>query len=89
MRRSAPRFPACHVRTVAATELALARIGRPLPNAALLGAFAALTRELAFDSVAAAIRRKFAGKIAEANVSAARAAYEAIAGRTASEAAHA
>jgi pyruvate ferredoxin oxidoreductase gamma subunit len=64
--------------TVAASEIALARIGRPLPNAALLGAFAAITRQLAFESVSAAIRQKFRGKVADANVSAAEAAYAAV-----------
>ena len=71
-------FPRDHVCTVAASEIALARIGRPLPNAALLGAFAAITRQLAFESVSAAIRQKFRGKVADANVSAAEAAYAAV-----------
>ena len=37
------KLPAGHAVTVPATELALKHIGRPVPNAALLGAFAALT----------------------------------------------
>jgi pyruvate ferredoxin oxidoreductase gamma subunit len=64
--------------TVPATELALEHVGRPLPNAALLGGFAAICDELHFDSVAAAIRDKFPGKVGEANVKAARAAYDAV-----------
>jgi pyruvate ferredoxin oxidoreductase gamma subunit len=68
-------FPQGHVCTIPASEIALARIGRPLPNAALLGGFAAITRQLALASVATAIRQKFRGKVAEANVAAAEAAY--------------
>ena len=65
--------------TVPATELALKHVGRPLPNAALLGGFAALSRRISLESVAAAIREKFAGKVAEGNVAAANAAYETVA----------
>ena len=64
------------LRTVPATELALKHVGRPLPNAALLGGFAAMSGRISLDSVAAAIREKFAGKVAEGNVAAAGAAYE-------------
>ena len=62
--------------TVPATEVALQHVGRPLPNAALLGGFAALSGRISLDSVAAAIRDKFEGKVAEGNVAAAGAAYE-------------
>lgn len=65
-------------RTVPATELAREFLGRPLPNAALLGAFAALTRTVAIDSVSAAIGQRFSGQVAEANVRAARAAAELV-----------
>jgi pyruvate ferredoxin oxidoreductase gamma subunit len=75
----AARLPAGHARAVPATELALRHVGRPVPNAALLGAFAALTGIVQLNSVAAAIRRAFPGKIGEANVAAATAAYEALA----------
>jgi pyruvate ferredoxin oxidoreductase gamma subunit len=61
---------------VPATELAREHVGRPLPNAALLGGFAALTRIVSLESVAAAIRQKFPSKIAEGNVAAAEGAYE-------------
>ena len=65
-----------HLCTVPATELALKHVGRPLPNAALLGGFAAISAQLKFDSVAKAIQKKFPGKVGAANVAAARAAYE-------------
>lgn len=68
-------MPAGHARTVAASELAVKHIGRPLPNAALLGAFAALTGLVGIASVEAAIRHGFPGKIGEANVAAARATH--------------
>ncbi|NWG32218.1 MAG: 2-oxoacid:acceptor oxidoreductase family protein [Rhodocyclaceae bacterium] len=56
---------------IAATELALKHVGRPVPNVPLLGAFAAVTGIVRLDSVIKAIREKFSGKIAEANVAAA------------------
>ncbi len=65
-------------RAVPATELAVKYVGRPVPNAALLGAFAAFSGQISLDSVAAAINEKFGGKVATANEAAARAAYEAL-----------
>ena len=60
---------------VPASDLAREHLGRPLPNAALLGAFAAITGTVTLDSVAAAIRERFATAPAEANVRAAAAAF--------------
>ena len=68
--------------TVPATEIALKHVGRPLPNAALLGGFAALTGRISLDSVKAAIGDKFKGRIAEANAAAATAAFEFVASKT-------
>jgi pyruvate ferredoxin oxidoreductase gamma subunit len=65
-----------HLCTVPATEFALKHVGRPLPNAALLGGFAALSGRIAIDSVLAAIREKFPTKVADGNIAAASAAYE-------------
>jgi pyruvate ferredoxin oxidoreductase gamma subunit len=70
------QFPPRHVCDVGATDLAMKHVGRPLPNAALLGGFAAITKLLAFDSVAKAIREKFPGPVGESNIAAAREAYE-------------
>ena len=70
------RYSPSHLCTVPATEMALKHVGRPLPNAALLGGFAALTGRTSLDSVSAAIREKFSGKVAEANIAAATAAFE-------------
>jgi len=69
-------FRAEHLCTVPATELALKHVGRPVPNAALLGGFAAVSGRISIDSVADAIGETFAGKIAAGNIAAAREAYE-------------
>ena len=61
--------------TLPASDLALKHVGRPVPNAALLGGFAALTGELGLESVVQAIVEKFPKAIADKNVAAARAAY--------------
>ena len=60
---------------VPASELAQKHVGRAVPNAALLGGFAAVSGEVRLESVVAAIRAKFPGKIAEGNVGAATEAY--------------
>lgn len=73
-------LPQGHARLSPATELALKHIGRPLPNVALLGAFAALTGIVHLHSVITAIRQTFPGKLAESNIAAATAAYDAITG---------
>lgn len=74
--RVAP-LPPGHAIRVPATELALAHLGRPLPNAALLGAFAALYPGLDLDAVLAALRERFPGAVGERNVVAATAAHDA------------
>jgi pyruvate ferredoxin oxidoreductase gamma subunit len=70
------RFPTERRRTVPATEIAREHLGRPLPNAALLGGFAAVTGVVSLDSVAAAILERFSGTVGAANAAAAQAAYE-------------
>ena len=69
--------------TVPATELAMKYVARPVPNAALLGAFAALSAIISLDSVNGAIREKFgeksAAKLASANIAAAADAYRRLA----------
>jgi pyruvate ferredoxin oxidoreductase gamma subunit len=61
---------------VPASSLALTHLGRPLPGAALLGGFAALTWEVSLDSVVAAMEGTFSGPVADGNARAARAAFE-------------
>ena len=62
-------------RAVPATDVALAHTGRPVANAALLGAFAALTGVVSLGSVRSAIVQRFSGPAAEANAAAAAAAF--------------
>lgn len=62
--------------TVPATEIALKHLGRPLPNAVLLGGFAALSGLITLDAVAHAIDQKFSGKVAAANIAAATEAFD-------------
>jgi pyruvate ferredoxin oxidoreductase gamma subunit len=60
---------------VPATELAREHLGRPLPNTALLGGFAALTGTVSIGAVVSAIKQRFAGPVGEANALAAEAAF--------------
>lgn len=69
---------AAHVATVPATELAREHLGRPLPNAALLGAFAALTTQVSLGSVIDAIRARFPGPVGDGNALVAAAAHHHI-----------
>jgi pyruvate ferredoxin oxidoreductase gamma subunit len=68
-------YRAERVLRVPATDLAREHLGRPLPNAVLLGGFAALTRAVSLDSVAQAISGRFGGRLGELNVNAAREAF--------------
>lgn len=67
-----------HVITVPASDLAQQHVGRPMPNAALLGGLAALTGIVQLDAVITAIRAKFPATLAEGNVAAAQAAYDLV-----------
>ena len=67
--------PVGHVCAFPAADLALKHLKRPLANAPLLGGFAALTGLIRLASVESAIRQRFPGAIGEANVAAAREAY--------------
>lgn len=73
------RLPAGHARLVPATQLALEHVGRPVPNAALLGGFAAMTGLVSLAAVEAAIREKFPSRVAEGNIKAAALSFEAAA----------
>jgi pyruvate ferredoxin oxidoreductase alpha subunit len=66
------------VLTVPATELAMQHLGRPVPSAALLGGFAALTGLVRLDSVVTAIEARFASRpdVAAGNARAAQAAFD-------------
>jgi len=68
-------IPGVRVYAVPATQIARERTGRPLPNAAMIGAFAAVG-VATLDSVRCAIRARFSGAVAEANVQAATDAHD-------------
>jgi len=61
--------------TLPATDIAREHLGRPLPNAALLGGFAALTGRVSLGAVTTAIEEKFCGETGRRNAAAAEAAY--------------
>lgn len=70
-----------HLMTCPATEIALEHLGRPLPNAALLGGFAALTGEVTWDAIDKAVRQHFIGPVGERNAAAAKAAFDFVASK--------
>ncbi|MDR3155544.1 MAG: 2-oxoacid:acceptor oxidoreductase family protein [Holosporaceae bacterium] len=63
------------IKCINATAIAMAHIGRPLPNAVLLGSFAAITNVVDIESVVKAIGMQFPRAMAEKNIAAARDAY--------------
>jgi pyruvate ferredoxin oxidoreductase gamma subunit len=67
--------------TVPATQLARDLLGRPLPNAAILGGFAALSDAVSLSSVTTAVRARFAGKVGDGNAAAAERAFAFVRGR--------
>ncbi len=69
-------LPPGHLLAIGATELALEHLGRPLPNAVLLGGLAAITGVVSLGAVVAAIEERFTGAAGSGNVAAAQAAYE-------------
>ena len=58
------------IETIAATDIALEIIGRPIPNAVMIGAFCSATGLVSLDAVQAAIMGKFPGRVGENNVAA-------------------
>ena len=68
--------------SVPATELALRHLGRPVPNAVLLGGFAAMTKMVSLGAVTTAITERFSPKVAEANAAAAAEAFEYVIAET-------
>ncbi len=61
--------------TCPATEFAMEHLGRPLPNAALLGGFAALTHQVSLEALDRALRDRFEGVVGERNAAAAAATF--------------
>jgi pyruvate ferredoxin oxidoreductase gamma subunit len=75
------QLPQGNVVTVPASEIALAHIKRPLPNAAMLGGLAAMTGIVGLKSVLAAIGEILPGPVAKANGAAATEAFETVAAK--------
>lgn len=66
------------VETIPATEIALEIIGRPIPNAIMIGAFCSITGLVSLEAVQQAIMEKFPGAVGENNVAALERAHEII-----------
>jgi len=64
------------VETISATEIALEIIGRPIPNAVMIGAFCSITGLVSLEAVQEAIMAKFPGRVGENNVAALERAHE-------------
>ena len=71
-----------NVLAVPATEIAQRRVGRPVPNAALLGGLAAAWDVVGLDAVLQAINERFDTVLAGANCAAAAEAFGLVARRT-------
>ena len=74
-------WPADRLCTLAATDLGLKHVGRPMPNVPLLAGFAALSGAIKLESVCQAINAKFSGTVAAGNVAAATEAFEMVRAR--------
>jgi len=77
-------WPADRLCTLAATDLGLKHVGRPMPNVPLLAGFAALSGTIQLESVFKAISAKFSGKVASGNIAGATEAFELVRSRVAS-----
>ncbi|HET7509921.1 MAG TPA: 2-oxoacid:acceptor oxidoreductase family protein, partial [Solirubrobacterales bacterium] len=64
--------------SIPGAEIARRHLGKPLPNAALLGGFAALTGQLQLAPVQDAIRERFPGSAGAANAAAAAECFELV-----------
>ena len=73
------KLPDHHCCIFPAVDIANKHLHRPLPNAALVAGFAALTQEVSLSSIEESIRQKFPGSIGELNIEVAREAYEYVA----------
>jgi len=68
-------LPRSHILLFGATEIAVKHLGRPLPNAVLLGGFAALTEVVSLPALVTAIEERFSGVARAGNVAAVSEAY--------------
>jgi pyruvate ferredoxin oxidoreductase gamma subunit len=72
------KYPAHHVITMPATELALKYIKQAKPNTVLLGAFAAMSQMVKVPALEKAIEDKFSSRIARPNIAATIAGYKLV-----------
>lgn len=75
-----PVPPGVKVITIDATSIALKKLGVPITNTTLMGAFAAASGEIGFPALENAIRQRFSGDMAEKNIAAAKEAFDTIKG---------
>jgi pyruvate ferredoxin oxidoreductase gamma subunit len=66
------------IATIPATEIAIEIIGKPIPNAIMIGAFCSITGLVSLDAVQQAIMDKFPGAVGKNNVAALERAHEII-----------
>jgi pyruvate ferredoxin oxidoreductase gamma subunit len=66
------------VTTLDASAIARRHLGRPLPNAVMLGGFAALSEKVSIQAVRQALRERFDGATGEANAQAAQEAFAVV-----------
>lgn len=74
----AGRLRSGHALSIPAGEIARRHLGKPLPNAALLGGFAALTGQLQLAPLQEAVGERFPGDAGEANAAAAAECFELV-----------
>lgn len=72
------QLPSGHLAIIPATEWSQQYLGRVLPNAAMLGATAALTGFFQLESMVQAIRDRFDPKVAQGNIQVAQEAYRLV-----------
>ena len=72
----APSHKGSETHVIDATGIALDKLGLPIVNTVMLGAFAGATGKVTLDSIIKIIKETFPGKIGENNAEAAQAAYE-------------
>ncbi|QUH23717.1 pyruvate ferredoxin oxidoreductase subunit gamma [Methanobacterium alkalithermotolerans] len=76
--KEAPSNPVAKTEIIDATSIALEKLGLPIVNTVMLGAFAGATGEVTLDSIVKIIKETFPGRIGEKNADAAKSAYEHI-----------
>jgi pyruvate ferredoxin oxidoreductase gamma subunit len=64
------------VKAVAGTRIAMDVIGRPIPNMVMMGAFAGFSGLVSLESLKAAIKERFGGKVGDLNAEAVERAYK-------------